>query len=76
MTYLKEYNVEGGLIGLGEFILLEIVSESIDLEDDLISSSFIMRHCNLDRCPWILYWPMGSTIKNQQGKRLKVLVQL
>ncbi|KAA6324239.1 MAG: hypothetical protein EZS28_054214, partial [Streblomastix strix] len=33
MSELKEYNVEGGLIGLGEFILLEIASESIDLED-------------------------------------------
>ncbi|KAA6367036.1 MAG: hypothetical protein EZS28_037437 [Streblomastix strix] len=33
MAALNEYNVVGGLIGLGEFILLEIVSESIDLED-------------------------------------------
>ncbi|KAA6354716.1 MAG: hypothetical protein EZS28_049757, partial [Streblomastix strix] len=33
MSELKEYNVEGSLIGLGEFILLEIASESIDLDD-------------------------------------------
>ncbi|KAA6389916.1 MAG: hypothetical protein EZS28_014557 [Streblomastix strix] len=33
MSDLNEYNVEKGLVGLGEFILLEISSESIDLED-------------------------------------------
>ncbi|KAA6362166.1 MAG: hypothetical protein EZS28_042307, partial [Streblomastix strix] len=30
-----------------------------------------MRHCHLDRCPRILYWSMGSAIKNKYGKRLK-----
>ncbi|KAA6392639.1 MAG: hypothetical protein EZS28_011832 [Streblomastix strix] len=33
MSDINEYNVQGGFIGLDEFILLEIASDLIDLED-------------------------------------------